>query len=92
VEDMLKVVHALTRVEFNNATASSSVYGKYRQGIFVYIELGKELTYEPHPNDDPRYEYRLFKDCYIEYAATLEILISGEYATYEDNQLVKLYW
>lgn len=88
---VIKRVKALNKIEFEQSCSNGSVYGKYK-GLFVYIELGIEQDYREHPLDNPKTEYKLFKNCYIEYAQTIEELETGEPKAVDSNINVVLYW
>lgn len=53
--------------EFNSAENQGYVYGEIkRQKSFpVYVELGFEENYNPSPQDDPKTEYRIFRNCNV---------------------------
>jgi len=70
----------VNREEFNQAESDGAVWGQYlyrKPKLFVYSELGKERDYIPTDKDDPRADYRLFINCYVEYYRTMEDLNSG---------------
>ncbi|NEP00429.1 MAG: hypothetical protein F6K58_17460 [Symploca sp. SIO2E9] len=71
----------VTRPEFEAASNHGYVYGQIiRRRIFpVYVELGIESNYLPFPKDDPKTEYRFFKDCHLYLAETEEQLDREEY-------------
>ncbi len=62
-----------------------------RRGLWVYVELGTEQEYIPSPNDDPRTEYRLFKECDVFFAKSQERLEAEDYEAREYNVTVILY-
>lgn len=69
------------REEFEAAETGGYVYGNIqRQKTFpVYIELEREEEYIPSSQDDPKTEYRLFRDCNVFVAETDVQLDTGEY-------------
>lgn len=62
-----------------------------RRGLWVYVELGTEQEYIPSPNDDPRTEYRLFKECDVFFAKSRERLEAEDYEARQYNVTVILY-
>lgn len=88
---MIKRIKALNKKEFKNAFSNSEVYGQYLE-LMVYIELGEQGEYKEHPKDDSKTEYKIFFDCYIEYALTLQELEDENPKATEEKVTVILYW
>ncbi len=83
----------VTRDEFNAAESNGWVDGLYRgkQGMYVYVDLGKEEEYILHPSDDPKTEYRKFNYCDVFYAVSLEQLDARDFNGQEINVPVIIY-
>lgn len=77
----------VTRSEFNAAESNGAVYGllKGRRGLYAYAELGKEVEYIPRTNDDPKTEYRMFRNCDAFFATSLEQLDADDFKGEELN-------
>ena len=88
---MIKEVKALTKEEFNAACTNGSVYGKVK-GVFVYVELGKEEEYKERQNDNPKTDYRFFRNCVIEYSETIEQCEQGFSQLVDQNVNVILFY
>jgi len=86
---MEKKIKALNQEEFNAACTRGSVYGKYR-GTFVYVELGEEEEYRERPHDDPKTNYRFFRNCKVEYSDTIEECQQGTSQLVDQNVNVVL--
>jgi hypothetical protein len=82
------------REEFALATDNGAVYGKVIRAtaISVYVELGRELRYNPSPRDDENAEYKQFSGCTIYYAETDEQLDRGEYLNITKDSIVVIYY
>jgi hypothetical protein len=88
---MIKRIKALNELEFESAKSGEAVYGKYK-GLFVYIELGMEGEYQEKPQDDPKTQYRFFRQCKVEYSTTEEESEQGIYQYNETDVDLILYW
>lgn len=62
----------VTRSEFEAAASDGWVDGQLqsKRGLYTYVELGKERTYTPQPNDNPKTDYRIFTACSVYFATT----------------------
>ncbi len=87
----LKRIKALDRLEFEDATSNEGFYGKYK-GMFAYVQLGTEREYQEQPGDDPKTQYRFFKNCDVEYSETEDQLESGIYQYKDERVNVVIYW
>jgi len=83
----------VTRIEFDAADSDGAVYGllRGRRGLYVYVELGQEEDYSPRHDDDPKTEYRKFRNCNTFFAATIEQLEAGGSDVERDNVTVIIY-
>lgn len=83
----------VSRKEFNAACAGGCVYGQFqgRRNIYVYAECGKELTYVPKLNDDPKTSYRLFVNCDVFFAKSVEQLNASDFEMELSNSTIIIY-
>ncbi|MBW4635769.1 MAG: hypothetical protein KME30_28985 [Iphinoe sp. HA4291-MV1] len=83
----------VSRNDFNAATSDGWVDGlvQGREGLYTYVELGKEQEYIPKPTDDPKTEYRMFRGCSVFFATSLKRLAEGYYEAEESNVTVIIY-
>ncbi|MEH2363525.1 hypothetical protein [Nostoc sp.] len=88
---MLRV--KVTREDFEESASDGWVDGQVqgRSGIWVYIELGKEVEYSPRPSDDPKTDYKCFKGCGVFYAKSQEMLEEEEWLFTDENVTVIIY-
>jgi hypothetical protein len=77
-------------LEFAQAQANGSVYGKWNQ-LYVYAELGQEVSYTPRPNDDPNTEYKMFRNCELSYTDTEEKLDNALFGATTTEELLIIY-
>lgn len=84
---MVKRIRALNTREFEVATSEGAVYGKFL-GIYVYVELGQEGVYRESLKDDVNTQHRLFRNCRVFYAETLEDLRAGIFAHETDEPIL----
>lgn len=87
----LKEIKALNKLEFAATKANGAIYGKCN-GVYAYVELGKEEEYIERPNDNPKTEYRFFINCTVEYSETKEQSNQGTYQFKEVGINVIVYW
>jgi hypothetical protein len=86
---LIKVI----RDEFTQADSDGAIWGVYGYvvpNLYIYAELGEEGEYLPKDGDDPRADYRLFTNCYVEYYRTMEDLKSGNVITNAIEEKVTL--
>ncbi len=88
---MVKRIRASNKQEFNAATPEGAVYGKYF-GVYAYVELGKEEVYQESPKDDPNTQYKLFRNCRVFYAETLEDLRAGIFVHETDENILIVFY
>jgi len=83
----------VTPDEFDAAKSNGWVDGLYRgkQGIYVYVELGKEEEYIPRPSDDQKTEYRAFRNCDAFFASSREQLDAADFNGEQLNVTVIIY-
>jgi hypothetical protein len=83
----------VTRPDFDIAESDGWVDGllQGRRGLYVYVELGKEMEYVTRPSDDPMTEYRIFRNCSVFFANTREQLDTCEFDGQELNVTVIIY-
>ncbi|MBV9386769.1 MAG: hypothetical protein JOZ78_10120 [Chroococcidiopsidaceae cyanobacterium CP_BM_ER_R8_30] len=84
---MVKRIRASNQQEFKAATSEGAVYGKYL-GVYVYAELGKEELYRGSVKDDSNTQYKLFRNCRVFYAETLEDLRAGIFVHETDENIL----
>lgn len=81
------------RENFDAAESNGAVDGLFqgRLGLFAYVELGSEMDYISQPRDNPRTEYRVFRNCNIFFAASVEQLDANEFDGETFNVTVIIY-
>jgi hypothetical protein len=77
-------------LEFAQAQTNGSVYGKWNQ-LYVYAKLGQEVSYNPRHNDDPKTEYKMFRNCELSYTDTEEKLDDALFFTATTEALLIVY-
>ena len=82
----------VTREDFDNAGFDGWVDGQAKgRGIWVYVELGEEVEYSPHPSDDPKTDYKCFKRCSAFYGKSQEMLEEEKWLFTDENITVIIY-
>jgi nicotinamidase-related amidase len=83
----------VTREDFEESFSDGWVDGQVqgRSGVWVYVELGKEVEYIPRPSDNPKTDYKCFKGCSIFYAKSQEMLEREEWLFTDENITVIIY-
>jgi hypothetical protein len=83
----------VTREDFEESVSDGWVDGQVqgRSGIWVYVELGKEVEYIPHQSDNPKTDYKCFKGCSIFYAKSQEMLEEEKWLFTDENITVIIY-
>lgn len=81
------------REDFDAAESNGWVDGQIqgREGLWVYVELGKEQEYIHRPSDNPKTEYRMFRECSVFFANSQQQLELGDYLAEESNVTVIVY-
>ncbi len=81
------------REEFEAAEENGYVYGEIirKKSFPVYIELGREVNYIPSPSDNPKTDYRLFRECHIFVAETNEQLDREDFVYDQEGESVIIY-
>jgi hypothetical protein len=77
-------------LEFAQAQTNGSVYGKWNQ-LYVYAELGQEVSYTPRSNDDLNTEYKMFRNCELSYTDTEENLDNALFGATTTEELLIVY-
>jgi len=79
-------IRALDRDEFEAAESSGYAYGTYSRYVddklttfYVFIDLGREVSYKDRPTDDPTTNYRKFIDSTVRAASSPEQLDRRKY-------------
>lgn len=82
-----------TRKEFDAACPGGCVYGQFQgqRNVYVYAECGKELPYLSKLSDDSKTSYRLFINCDVFFAKSLEQLNASDFEMEFFNSTVIIY-
>jgi hypothetical protein len=91
-------IRAQDRQYFDEAETGGHVYGtsrRYVQGkmrtFYVFAWLGKEVTYQSRPQDNPQTDYKKFLNCTVRIAMTPEQLDRGN-STEDSGVSIILYY